>query len=971
MKYVFLSLLLLASISLIGFIPDSYAETFRGLDYSLTTNPDSSYTRIIGLSPYINSGDQFVPFVYTDDLDFHIVETNHGSVKLHKSSCTFEFYNNGYISTPEFDQDGNIINWNHKTALFSDNIVPLMANEGTMDYSIINSINNESCVASWDGSELLAKKEKANTGILEYAYILNDGKWKTELRATNLSNLSDKLFGFTQTVNLNKDTIHYGGAQRNLDNFDGQTFNRTWLENNEGKLINLLNGFYFDFDLGFENLYQVNVFDTGINQSKLSFDYVYNQSVILPGETLIIDPTFGGIDNDSWYRVGTTAISGTACSTVWSSSDQALEQIYLGVSGGANNCQYLPYQFDLDLPDGASFTAVDISNIDVDTVVSGRNCDVNAVAGDIDSLSGQDLMDNILGGTNLVSNNSFCATVGTGKTLSLGASAVTDLQTRFDNDEDTWAFGITYYDHTRDGATHYSRFSDVQLTLTYDMPPDPPKQFGGDLNSVLTWSAGELNGDTHTSYEIEYYDTTLADWIEIVSQSGVNYTDETPLNGYDTVKYRAFDTGALGRGCSQSIMNSTITANLQSHFPFCYTMNDNGIDDNDGTTSGNEIYQNVTGSVYFEFDGSNPIVLPNETDYDYENTDPLSIFMCTVLDPVAGNFVFLSKRVGFTSTDNGYTVGTNSGGTVFLALYDSNTSFAVSTTSQVDDGNPHCLGFTYDGSGNTNGINTYFDGLLENTGSSNTITGTMLNNLSVYVGSQSGGNNDLPSGTLLYNVMVFDTELTAHDMENLYLEQIDHNAEPEAPSLVVTALSDSSFRATITNGTDTGAFQIKDYALRCEFNSSGSWVTHTANSTIIVPRAPEYTSLSQGAYICQARDGSSAGWSLWSANATETLSLQVLSDQRTTITNPDDKLLAFINFIAGQGGVYFGLGAVPFGVMLIGFMAGKKTVRIFTLATLMLMGILHASGYYVYPDWYWTLALLFGIILVMGRMKSD
>ncbi len=191
---------------------------------------------------------------------------------------------------------------------------------------------------------------------------------------------------------------------------------------------------------------------------------------------------------------------------------------------------------------------------------------------------------------------------------------------------------------------------------------------------------------------------------------------------------------------------------------------------------------------------------------------------------------------------------------------------------------------------------------------------------------------------------------------------------PGTPTLSASALSDTAIRFTSVPGT-AGDNSTAWYGVQCELNGAGGWLNTVSNSSYV--SFYEYTGLTLGdVLICQWRDGSADGWSGWSNNATDTLELAVLSAQRT-IADTDDKLIQFINMVSGMGGVYFGLGALPFGVMLLGFMAGKKTVRIFTLATLFLMGIIHASGYYVYADWYWTLALLFGIVLVMGRMKSD
>lgn len=190
---------------------------------------------------------------------------------------------------------------------------------------------------------------------------------------------------------------------------------------------------------------------------------------------------------------------------------------------------------------------------------------------------------------------------------------------------------------------------------------------------------------------------------------------------------------------------------------------------------------------------------------------------------------------------------------------------------------------------------------------------------------------------------------------------------PGIPTLTANALSDSAIRYTSISGM-IGDNSTIWYSLRCDLNSAG-WSSIISNSSLPVTRSYDYTGLTFGdVNICQWRDGSVDGWSGWSNSATDDLKLQVIQSERQSNADP---LKNFEAFIDDMGGFYFGLGLFPFVTMVIGFMAGRKTVRIFTLITLFLMGIIHASGFFIYPDWYWTLSLLLGLVLVLGRQRSD
>jgi hypothetical protein len=80
-----------------------------------------------------------------------------------------------------------------------------------------------------------------------------------------------------------------------------------------------------------------------------------------------------------------------------------------------------------------------------------------------------------------------------------------------------------------------------------------------------------------------------------------------------------------------------------------------------------------------------------------------------------------------------------------------------------------------------------------------------------------------------------------------------------------------------------------------------------------------------------------------------------------------DRLTQLAAWFDSLGGVYMGMSLFPFLVMMIGFLAGPKTTHIFVIITLSFMGIIHASGYFVYPEWFWIFSLFFGMVVVLSR----
>jgi len=425
MKYLFFLIPLI-------FIPLS-VDAYRGLDYEEIINGDGTTTQTLGLPPFIFDGNQYIPFIYFENSTLVQIETNHGSVTLDKNTCKFNFYNNGLIN-------GN--------RLLGDFVIPLQSTDG-INFNQITQITSETCQASWNGSELTAKKQAIGTGTVEYKYVLNNGVWKTQLEAKNESGLNDRYFGFTQTINLERDTINFGGSQKNLDNFDGTAFDRTFLENNKAKVINLLNGFSFDFDLAFDNLNSVTITDTGPNKSRLMFDYTFNPQILPDGQTLILDPTYSETDNDSeFYRDDNNSTCGDFIFD-FSSTDLAGGWF----SSAGNICYRGVMQWDISsIPDAAIINDV-VFRFEVSGVDASREpCQFRHLANNITTSSNLDMMADARDGNLYVSGSAECQTDGTNKSVDLGSLADSDLKTQLTT-TDRFGIGVTAEDETDPGST--------------------------------------------------------------------------------------------------------------------------------------------------------------------------------------------------------------------------------------------------------------------------------------------------------------------------------------------------------------------------------------------------------------------------------------------------------------------------------------------------------------------------------------
>ena len=495
--FFFIPFLLIASI---GIYQDVFAvETFRGYDYQTITNPDGTLTSQFGLTPYIyNSQLQtWQPYIEQNGA----ILTGYGTVKIQDG--VFYFYPSGEIGNNQ--------------PKFTDKIIGKYADISNLNsWTYPNALNNDISDVSFDGSALVSSKVKAGVGRLDYKYILNNGSWKTQLEVTNLSGLSTKVFGFDQTIDISSDKIRFGGVERNLDNFNGTTFSKNFLDNNKGKVIDFMTGETFDFDIAYDNLYSVTVYDTGIDSSRLVFDY-RGSSVLLPNETLILDPTYSS----------TTPTDGTVlddgdddvcnnASTISKDATAITLNIYSLDGGQIADCNrpYLDYDIS-SIPSTATVTDVDFKyHVSYDDNL--QNCDIISMGTTRASDTALNIFNAITSGTVILDNNSFCDGVSTNKSIDLGSVGDSEVQTRVSASSGFFTFGMKLQNEDAlPGATTYIEIKSTEgsgtppptLEITYTVPgATPPPDRITDLTSIshtissiyLDWTAPYSGSATQT-----------------------------------------------------------------------------------------------------------------------------------------------------------------------------------------------------------------------------------------------------------------------------------------------------------------------------------------------------------------------------------------------------------------------------------------------------------------------------------------
>lgn len=530
-------------ISVIGIYQDAFAEEYRGDTWLDVTNPDGTHTQTIGLPTFIDTGQYdtkwrkiYTHYIINEDVNSITVQNGEASFVFDKTTCSAKIYEGGLIN-------GNPI-------ISSDSYVPKSSVDGSGIWNTVSSINNASCVTEiieTANSIEISGTKSSSAGIFKVRYLKEENKpLKTILEATNLTTLTDRRFGVTQTQSIPQ-IISFGGQQRDLANHVGQTFDRTWLENNQGNLLEFSQGLKFDMIDAWNNIESIKVNSIADGVASVSFNYIRNTPILLPNETLVIDPTYSSNNPTLDGYVNADAIAGAACSTtgISKTTNNVFFDIYIGNSGVVAVCSRGFAEYDISsisvyaTPTSAHFL------YDVQGGTSPLNCDFVGLSVNPTSATADQLWDDFATATVLVNNDASCTTTGNNKDEDLSSAGLAYITSQLSSG---WAaIGVKFDSEVRDGAsTHETYFGSEEdgaavptptLEITYtttctpDAPTDATALYTAENTITITWVAptnclapyqavkiqrsetGLFNGEETTVYSstpiLTYDDTTV------------------------------------------------------------------------------------------------------------------------------------------------------------------------------------------------------------------------------------------------------------------------------------------------------------------------------------------------------------------------------------------------------------------------------------------------------------------------------
>ncbi len=460
---------------------------------------------------------QWRDYVLFEDINIIKVESAQGSYIFDKNDCTLSFYK------------GGVIDKNDSPIIGSDTYAVYQSVDGTGVWNAVSQINDAQCQTTLiqNSTHLEIQGMKAHAvGEFKVRYIKTDGSpLKTQLEVTNLSGLTDRRFGFTQTIDVPQ-FIKFGNVQRDLSQFDDKTFDRDFLLNNKANVTKLTDKVNFDFSQAFKYLSDIRVMWDG-SQSSLVFNFSNNAPILLPNEMLVIDPTFSEADPtvDGTLRDDS---NNEICDAAPASliRDDTTAGLSIGILSAASaaDCDISFYEWDTtSIPDTSIIVDSDFL-FDITAIFGGGpgTCDfrqlTNKPSGAVGAAA---LWADVHDGNTYVNNDAQCDSAGNNKSVDLGPFGDLDIQNNLG--VNWFAIGVHMDGDIGGGTSGGHKLSQPAaeedgaatppptLSITYVLLENTPDAVD-DLVAAnttfsgtdLAWTAPELRGGIFSGYQINF-----------------------------------------------------------------------------------------------------------------------------------------------------------------------------------------------------------------------------------------------------------------------------------------------------------------------------------------------------------------------------------------------------------------------------------------------------------------------------------
>lgn len=238
---------------------------------------------------------------------------------------------------------------------------------------------------------------------------------------------------------------------------------------------------------------------------------------------------------------------------------------------------------------------------------------------------------------------------------------------------------------------------------------------------------------------------------------------------------------------------------------------------NNGVVTGTKNYGLGHEGLGFSFNGANLIKLPNTSTFNFTSANAFSVSFWVKPSSFVGGPILFAKA---SSADtNGYLAFLSATGLPRWIIMASGTTYQVSSGTTLGLNDWSYMTFTYDGSGNRNGMKIYINATLDSTGAASAIVGETRNTNPLTFGSYSN-NAELLTG-FEDELRVYSTNLSVSQVSGLY--EVGHYSQSHTFDGGEYLTTSTTFSFTKSN-----PFSIITW-FKTTSSASGSFVENQAN----------------------------------------------------------------------------------------------------------------------------------------------
>lgn len=338
-----------------------------------------------------------------------------------------------------------------------------------------------------------------------------------------------------------------------------------------------------------------------------------------------------------------------------------------------------------------------------------------------------------------------------------------------------------------DNTTNSSSLTDYQVlvTLGSDFNYSHANNDGSDVrfanisgNALSYWIATWSTTGTSTIW-VKVDSIPANDSTTIYMYYGNPATTTTTANFDDTFTKDFGESGLVGlwhvdEGSGTTVYDFAGQGNTGTMYNF---VSPNGWVGTDGGQWDGRSDVNFSVGDHLKFNGSNNyVIVANESNFDFERTDPFSIEAWVKATVGAGGAIVVKSAIvpgwGFFP---GYLLYFRDSIGFNLLHYNDGNEIDVRGGTNLNDGNWHHIVMTYNGSSDANGISLYSDGnSLTKTIIWNNLTGTILNDWRLNIGARQDGTDMFFNGSIdevrIYNRVLSPDEIKTHYERRKYTD---------------------------------------------------------------------------------------------------------------------------------------------------------------------------------------------------------